>query len=562
MPLLSVKKLTSVSVNAVEIELTVPKNLRKNYRFSPGEYVTIKVDIKERTYMRCYSISKLSDEESLFICVKKVPNGIVSNYMFSDLQESDTMEVGYPEGDFNLRANRFNRKRNIVFVTGGSGITPILPMLQTLYNQNHQGKIVLIYGSLNNEAIIYRKLLSEYKHKFKIINVLENISEKDQNDIKGILTSDLIKSLISELQIDLTSTLFYFTGPPAVVANAETAIVELGVKKSNSYSEKFFIENKKYSDGKDRVIRVRTGKKFKALLLSGYSSVLDACIESNEKVDYKCRVGQCKKCSCKLLRGKVNFNGQIVENKGTILACQAFPMDENIIVDFRKSWLVKFFTNRNYLLLFIFSSFVCLIMFFRSMDDGLAYIAKGEPNTGHEILSCGECHKNEKGSIRQQVQSNWSHYLGGESGALYFGKLPVTSAECIACHERDNDRHDIHRFNEPKYEVPRAKIHPENCISCHAEHKGKRVTIKNTGFCINCHQELSIKNDPVNPSHEKIVALNQWETCLQCHDYHGNHLVAPPNDIGDTISMNRIHDYFEGGKDPYSSKKKYKAVYK
>jgi hypothetical protein len=92
------------------------------------------------------------------------------------------------------------------------------------------------------------------------------------------------------------------------------------------------------------------------------------------------------------------------------------------------------------------------------------------------------------------------------------------------------------------------------------EHKGKRVTIKNTGFCINCHGDLSIKNDPTMPSHESIVALNQWETCLQCHDYHGNHIMTTPKNITDTIPMFEIQKYFEGGKDPYSSKKQYKAI--
>ena len=73
---------------------------------------------------------------------------------------------------------------------------------------------------------------------------------------------------------------------------------------------------------------------------------------------------------------------------------------------------------------------------------------------------------------------------------------------------------------------------------------------------------MSIENDPLEISHKELVVSKQWESCLQCHDYHGNHVRTTPHELKDTISRNSILEYFDGGKDPFSNKKKYKAIKK
>jgi hypothetical protein len=77
---------------------------------------------------------------------------------------------------------------------------------------------------------------------------------------------------------------------------------------------------------------------------------------------------------------------------------------------------------------------------------------------------------------------------------------------------------------------------------------------------MHCHSDLTVKNDPLDISHEQLIAEEQWDTCLQCHDFHGNHEYKTPSAIKDTISYEALHKYFEGGKDPFSQKKKFKAL--
>lgn len=182
----------------------------------------------------------------------------------------------------------------------------------------------------------------------------------------------------------------------------------------------------------------------------------------------------------------------------------------------------------------------------------------GTMNTGHENLSCIECHTVAQGTFRQQVQSNLMHWVNSQKEANAFGYITPNSSDCIACHEREDDHHPIYRFNEPKFTKVRKTLHPERCVSCHKEHQGVRVTSEATN-CKNCHKILKIKHDPITPSHESLIKKKNWESCLACHDFHGNHKRDTPKKKTAMISQKTLKDYFEGGKDPYGNEKIKKA---
>lgn len=185
------------------------------------------------------------------------------------------------------------------------------------------------------------------------------------------------------------------------------------------------------------------------------------------------------------------------------------------------------------------------------------YSMIGPLNTGHESLTCAECHTPAKGNLGQQFQTNFLEFIGARKNGTTFGLENVDNKKCLACHTRPNDRHPVHRFEEPKYSEARKNIHPTECKSCHLEHNGVRITIDNIGFCQNCHQDTELKHDPLDVSHKDLIANDQWNTCIQCHDFHGNHIYDVATKMEDTISIQAILDYVKGSKSPFSDKKKY-----
>ena len=186
-----------------------------------------------------------------------------------------------------------------------------------------------------------------------------------------------------------------------------------------------------------------------------------------------------------------------------------------------------------------------------------SFLSLGPANTGHENLSCNTCHTDAKGNLWQQIQSNVAFAVGARKKSVDFGTENVDTKKCLACHDRPNDRHPTHRFLEPKFKEAIAKINATQCETCHREHNDTRIVLEDAAFCVNCHYDLEVKNDPIDVPHEQLIAEEQWSTCLQCHDFHGNHIYQVATKMKDTIPLQKIDTYLKGGKDPFSKKKKH-----
>lgn len=178
----------------------------------------------------------------------------------------------------------------------------------------------------------------------------------------------------------------------------------------------------------------------------------------------------------------------------------------------------------------------------------------GPIQEGHADIACSDCHLASPGSTRQQLQALAKNALLNRDHVVDFGLKAVSSTECIACHERSNERHPIYRFNEPRFRDALQEVKANDCLGCHSEHKNARVSHIEIGFCMACHEDLKLKNDPLDLTHEDLISNRQWETCLGCHDFHGNHAYLSPTRIDDTLNPHLINDYFLSGPSPYSDK--------
>ena len=187
-----------------------------------------------------------------------------------------------------------------------------------------------------------------------------------------------------------------------------------------------------------------------------------------------------------------------------------------------------------------------------------SFSTPGPTNTGHETLECQDCHLSATGSARQQIQANIRYWLGWREKLVDFQHQAVKNKQCKACHVNPEDTHPAHRFNEPRFSKARKNIQPHYCVSCHREHKGVRVT-NNVMFCKECHQDLVLKNEPLDISHETLTKQNHWTSCLGCHDFHGNHIMQEPTTMDKRLKPESIIHYFKGGVSPYSDQKKYQA---
>ncbi len=185
-------------------------------------------------------------------------------------------------------------------------------------------------------------------------------------------------------------------------------------------------------------------------------------------------------------------------------------------------------------------------------------IAHGPIQAGHEDVDCSGCHVQSAGTYRQQIQANVLYILGQRKQPVDFGYGPVTSVQCLDCHERKNERHPIYRFREPRFLKALETVNATTCLGCHSEHSDERVFAEHDN-CQACHSKLIVKNDTIDVPHKTLIAQNSWGTCLGCHDFHGNHPVAAPLKLEAAHSVEEIQNYLKNGPSPYGNEKTYKA---
>jgi len=177
--------------------------------------------------------------------------------------------------------------------------------------------------------------------------------------------------------------------------------------------------------------------------------------------------------------------------------------------------------------------------------------AAGAATPGHAALSCDACHVPAPGTFRQQVQAGVRYLLGLRESPATIGMQPVDDAHCLACHDRPNDRHPLATLSESRFADAQAAHGVQHCTGCHREHHGVRVTATPT-LCSSCHHDTAVQDDPIHPSHAALFSSGQWETCLQCHDFHGNHdLRRGPRDfpaaMGEAFDLEAVRSYLGDG---------------
>lgn len=186
------------------------------------------------------------------------------------------------------------------------------------------------------------------------------------------------------------------------------------------------------------------------------------------------------------------------------------------------------------------------------------WVAHGPVQAGHAKVACDGCHIPSPGNTRQQIQAKLHHAIGWRADNVDFGRAAVDSAACLTCHERPNERHPIYRFREPRFIEAVQVVSADSCLGCHSEHQDRRI---DTGpeICSACHDDLKMKNDPLDVAHADLVAQEQWGSCMGCHDFHGNHAFKPPTALASRIPPAVINAYFANGASPYGSSKLFEA---
>ena len=159
---LRVKEVVKETSDTATLVFEIPQELAETFQYTQGQYLTLRLDINGKEQRRSYSMCSSPLEKDIAVTVKRVKNGVVSNYLNDRVQAGTMLDVMEPEGRFFTPLDPDQRKTYYLF-GAGSGITPLFSILKTVLEQEPQSFVHLLYGNRSEEGIIFKNLFLIYR---------------------------------------------------------------------------------------------------------------------------------------------------------------------------------------------------------------------------------------------------------------------------------------------------------------------------------------------------------------------------------------------------------------
>ncbi len=303
--------------------------------FRAGQYMNLFVSIDGINTSRPYSISSSPKDETINVTVRRVgDNGFVSNYLLDNVKAGDLFESSGPAGHFYYES--LTDGKTLVFLAGGSGITPFMSMVMQNEKMGRPLEIFLLYGSRVTEDMIFDSQFQEIARDNDQFHYLPVISEPSAGygGVTGFLTQDRIMNEIK----DINNKTFYLCGPNIMVDFCLTALNEMKVPRHKIKRELFGapqditkVAGWPSDISRDKVFNIKIDSR--EIQVSATEPLMNSLERNNIVTPALCRSGECSVCRTKLLKGNVfAAPGTKVresdQKSGFIHTCGSYPISD------------------------------------------------------------------------------------------------------------------------------------------------------------------------------------------------------------------------------------------
>ena len=338
----NIQEVKQETANAVSVLFDIPEQLKQDFNFVSGQYVTLQTIINGEEVRRAYSICSTPKSNEIRVAIKAVENGTFSQYATTKLKAGDTIEISAPEGRFELKPEA---NKNYLAFAAGSGITPILSMVKSVFENESSANFTLVYGNKSvADTIFYDELnaLKEtYPNQFKLHYIFSR--EEVKNQLRGRIDKSVTNYFVKNMYKETTFDAAYLCGPEEMINAVSNTLKENYFTEENVFFELFTV-----SINEDALEDVKEGSTTITVLLDDEETtfsmqqtddILAATLRNDLDPPYSCQGGVCSSCLAKVTEGKaVMAKNAILTNseieEGFILTCQAHPTTAKIKIDF------------------------------------------------------------------------------------------------------------------------------------------------------------------------------------------------------------------------------------
>ncbi|RAR98992.1 hybrid-cluster NAD(P)-dependent oxidoreductase [Cupriavidus alkaliphilus] len=324
--------------------------LGRAFVFEPGQFVTLELDIDGETINRCYTISSSpARPHTVSITVKRVPGGKVSNWLHDTMKPGTPVRMLGPAGEFTCARHPAHK---YLFLSAGSGITPLMSMSRAHHDLAEDRDIVFVHSARTPDDIIFAReldLIASNHSNFRTAFVCERVGTRTNwPGVTGFLSLPLLKLVAP----DFMEREVFTCGPAPYMQAVRSLLDEAGFDRRRYHEESFSFETLHAEPDAGAAVEagapapggpanaaqfnISFTRTAREIACGAGQNVLDAARQAGVRLAASCTQGMCGTCKVKLLSGQVEMkhNGGIRQreiDQGMVLLCCSKPLSDLVI---------------------------------------------------------------------------------------------------------------------------------------------------------------------------------------------------------------------------------------
>lgn len=351
---LTVQDVRQETRDAVSIAFAIPDALKDTFRFTQGQYLTLRREIDGEEIRRSYSICTGTLDNEIRVAVKRVPEGRFSTFANQALAVGDTLEVMPPQGRFYTSLDP-ERQGHYLAVAAGSGITPILSIIATTLEVEPQSRFTLLYGNRSTAGTLFRDRLQGLKDRYlERLNLVYIFSREEQEiDLyNGRIDADKCHALFDRWVDVKGLQAAFLCGPLEMTEQASDALKAHGLAGERIHRELFGTalptagRKPRQATGvgqvdidKSQVKVTIDGRSLAFEMPRDGESILEAGNDQGAELPFSCQAGVCSTCLARVEEGEVEmYANYALEDyeieAGLVLSCQCRPVSDKVTLNF------------------------------------------------------------------------------------------------------------------------------------------------------------------------------------------------------------------------------------
>ena len=305
------------------------------YRFQPGQHLTLTVEAGGEAVSRCYTIASSPRCPDLTITVKRVPGGVVSNWLHDHLRPGDHVTVDGPYGWFSTVHHPAER---YLFLSAGSGITPLMSMLRTIHAAREPVDVVFVHHARTPADIIFRDELAliEAEHPgVHVVVVCEDDAEHERwTGLRGRVSLPVLLGVAP----DLLDREVFTCGPGPYMEAVRGILTQAGADADRCHEESFDLApaDPPAPALAGRTYTVELRRSGRTVECDEGTTLLAATAQAGLSLPSSCQEGMCGTCKTTVLSGSVEMQHaggirprEIAQDK--ILLCCSTPCADLVL---------------------------------------------------------------------------------------------------------------------------------------------------------------------------------------------------------------------------------------